>query len=164
MSGYDPAQWQAFAVAVVGATAALTGLMFVAVSINLTRVLQFPSLPPLAMSALVQLVAAMLAAAFVLVPPSTSVLGGELAVEGLVVALVLVPVHLRVRESEYWSTLQWLLNRVIPSVLVPLLLLLAGIGVAQRVMGGLYLMAVAVLVSVLAALSYAWILLVEIQR
>jgi hypothetical protein len=45
--GYDPAAWQAFCQALVGAAAALTGLLFVAVSINLERILKRPDfLPP----------------------------------------------------------------------------------------------------------------------
>ncbi len=35
MHGYDPAAWAAFFTAVTGAAAALAGLLFVAVSINL---------------------------------------------------------------------------------------------------------------------------------
>jgi hypothetical protein len=38
---YDPAEWHDFAVAAAGAAAALTGLPFVAISINLDRILQF---------------------------------------------------------------------------------------------------------------------------
>jgi len=39
------AGWENFVVAEAGASAALTGLLFVAVSINLTRILSFPHLP-----------------------------------------------------------------------------------------------------------------------
>lgn len=37
MHSYSPAEWTSFLVAIVGAAAALTGLLFVAVSINLDR-------------------------------------------------------------------------------------------------------------------------------
>jgi hypothetical protein len=37
--------WENFFIAEVGASAALTGLIFVGVSINLARILSFPKLP-----------------------------------------------------------------------------------------------------------------------
>ncbi|SNS82262.1 hypothetical protein SAMN04488107_3903 [Geodermatophilus saharensis] len=42
---HRPEAWHDLAVAAVGATAALTGLLFVAVSTNLDRILAFPTLP-----------------------------------------------------------------------------------------------------------------------
>jgi modulator of FtsH protease len=45
MHAYSTAGWDSSFVAEVGAPAALAGLLFVAVSINLTRILQFPQLP-----------------------------------------------------------------------------------------------------------------------
>ena len=44
MSAHDPGAWSDFGVAVVGAAAALTGLIFVSVSINLARLLAVPAL------------------------------------------------------------------------------------------------------------------------
>jgi hypothetical protein len=48
MTEADISEWANFDVGVAGATAALTGLLFVAVSINLDRILQFRTLPRLA--------------------------------------------------------------------------------------------------------------------
>jgi len=48
-------QWQSFFVAEAGASAALTGLVFVGVSINLSRILSFPKLPSRAFGALLLL-------------------------------------------------------------------------------------------------------------
>ena len=42
---YDAAPWANFFFAEVGASAALVGLLFVAVSINLKRILEVPGLP-----------------------------------------------------------------------------------------------------------------------
>jgi len=50
VTAYDVAEWSDLAVA--GAGAALTGLLFVAVSINLTRILEFSYLPERAMETL----------------------------------------------------------------------------------------------------------------
>jgi hypothetical protein len=45
VSAYDIHAWVEFGVAVAGAAAVLTGLVFVAVSINLERVLAVPGVP-----------------------------------------------------------------------------------------------------------------------
>ncbi len=45
MYAYHASSWGSFFVAETGASAALAGLLFVAMSINLRRILEFPSLP-----------------------------------------------------------------------------------------------------------------------
>jgi modulator of FtsH protease len=45
--------WSEFFVAIAGAAAALTGLIFVGVSINLTRILSFSRLPDRAFQAII---------------------------------------------------------------------------------------------------------------
>jgi hypothetical protein len=45
VTAYEPEQWTELFVASAGASAALAGLVFVAVSINVERILQFPGLP-----------------------------------------------------------------------------------------------------------------------
>ena len=56
----------------LGAAAALTGLLFVAISINLTRILNFPRLPGRAASTLGILVAVMLTGCFGLAPDQST--------------------------------------------------------------------------------------------
>jgi hypothetical protein len=46
MRGYDPADWEPFFTALIAAAAALTGLLFVAVSINLNQILQHAKFLP----------------------------------------------------------------------------------------------------------------------
>jgi hypothetical protein len=78
-SAYTPAQWSNFLSAEVGASSALTGLVFVAVSINLARIMAYPHLAPRVAKALVTLVGILFAASFCLVPgQSKSLLGSEL--------------------------------------------------------------------------------------
>jgi hypothetical protein len=52
MTAYQPEQWHDMFVAMAGAAAALTGLIFVAVSINLEQVLKHRALPPRAVETL----------------------------------------------------------------------------------------------------------------
>ncbi len=87
--GYDPAAWQVFCEALVGAAAALTGLLFVAVSINLENILKRPNfLPPRAAETLAAVLVVLMSCALTLVPQNTRLLGVEL----LVIALALLAV------------------------------------------------------------------------
>jgi hypothetical protein len=60
--------WENFAIAQVGASAALAGLVLVSVSVNLDRVLAEPSAPPRVAEALIALLALLVAATALLVP------------------------------------------------------------------------------------------------
>jgi modulator of FtsH protease len=164
-SAYDAAQWADFGVAVVGATAALTGLLFVAVSINLERILRFDTLPRLAATTLMLFGSALFAGILVLVPgQSHRALGTELLLLGIATALATLP--RLVTESPYEGTSwwSWLLSRPFTAGLTALSLVLAGAGYSFQGLGGLYWLVVAVLAAVFGGLVNAWVLLVEILR
>jgi hypothetical protein len=57
MNPYTAAGWDNFFVAEAGASAALAGLLFVALSINLQRIMSLPTLPGRAAEGLVSLIA-----------------------------------------------------------------------------------------------------------
>ena len=79
MHSYATAGWENFFVAEVGAAAALAGLLFVAVSINLSKVLAHPQLPGRAGESLFILMGVLATATLGLVPGQTSAaLGGEI--------------------------------------------------------------------------------------
>jgi hypothetical protein len=70
MSHDDILAWEGFAVALAGAAAVLAGLVFVAVSINIDRILPVRGLPGRAGESVILFVTALIACAFVLVPQS----------------------------------------------------------------------------------------------
>ena len=60
MTAYDPTEWHDLFVATAGASAALAGLVFVAVSINIERILKYPGLPDRALETVLLLLGVLL--------------------------------------------------------------------------------------------------------
>jgi hypothetical protein len=88
MAGTNPLEWHEFFVGTLGASAALTGLLFVAISINLQQILKFQHLPGRRAGTLGILVCALVVSGLVLIPEqSDNALGLEVALAGAAVAV-----------------------------------------------------------------------------
>ena len=162
---YDSLAWHDFAVAFAGASAALLGLAFVAISLNLDAIIATPTLSGRAAGALV-FFAYPLAASLLLLTPglsSTALATGQLVlVLGLLVMLVRLDLP-RLRQ-ERDDPLGWRLGHFLPTVLVMLLAAVAVIGTYSTSLGALYWLASAMALSTTAGLLTSWVLLVEIKR
>ena len=75
--------WTNFFLAAASASAALAGLVIVAVSVNITRILQFPQLPTRAAATVVNLILILVSSMATLVPQPARVMGFEIAIFGL---------------------------------------------------------------------------------
>jgi hypothetical protein len=94
MLAYSAAEWESLFLAEAGASAALAGLLFVALSINLERILKGPGLPGRAGEAIVLLLTVLVVCTFGMVPgQSPGVLGAELLGFGLLPWLILTGIH-----------------------------------------------------------------------
>ncbi len=156
--------WENFLVAQVGASAALAGLVFVGVSINLTRILSSGSLPEYALEALVLLLAVLVISSLLLVPQPLTAVGIELLLAGIAdttILLFLVAYTRRKIDPRYYGYL-WF--RATLSVCATLPFAIAGITVLVWNTGGLYWIVPATLLSIIVAIYDAWVLLVEINR
>lgn len=161
----DAAQWHDFGVAVIGASAALAGLLVVAVSINLQPILANEGLPRRVVLALVTLTTPLVFSVVLLIPAISPTVTGSLLLavglgSGLVLGVIVAPSH---RPQER-SLVQWLIAPVLPSVLLAGSIVLAGVGILLGTLGGLYWLPVAVIASVLGGLTQTWVLLIEILR
>jgi hypothetical protein len=162
-AAYDVELWHDFAIMIGGATAALAGLLVVAMSINIREILGNAVLPNRAAGALIAMTTPLILAAAMLVPgQSRTALGLEMLAIGVVVALALP--WLNRRKDAGVSTSQWLLGRAAPIAVIIVPLLLSGVGVLLRALGGLYWLPVSILAAVVFGLVQAWVLLIEILR
>jgi len=163
-SGYATAPWANFFVAEVGASAALVGLLFVAVSINLTKIIQRPTLPGRAFEALIILVVVLFVATFGLVPEqSQTAFGIEVSSTALAGWATTVFIQV-VAPREPSDPLSWMLSRIVTAQLATVPMIVAGVSLLVGRGGGLYWAVAAVLGSFFGALVDAWVLLVEIHR
>jgi hypothetical protein len=163
-------EWHDFFLAQAGAAGVLTGLVFVAVSINLQEILSEPGsgLPGRAAEALILLVGVLTVSILLLVPgQGTALIGGEVLVVGFVTwGWVLV---IQVPRLRTWATIrpdlrQPFVLRVVLAQIATLLLVVSGFAVLAVGLGGLYWLVAGMIFSILVALFEAWVLLIEINR
>jgi hypothetical protein len=164
MTSYQPADWHDLFVASAGAAAALTGLIFVAVSINLAQILADRRLPTRAAETLSILVGLVLLSVLMLVPgQGRIVLGIEIGGLGALLGTTLLTKRLRLPRApgdpRTWSLVPLI---VILAATVPMTV--AGISVLAGAGGGLYWLVPELLLAFAGSMLNAWILLVEIQR
>jgi modulator of FtsH protease len=166
---YTADRWTAFGAAAVAAGATLSGFVFVAVSINLDRILSHPSLPARAWQTLGLFVVPVLIGFFLLVPgQSHTVLAWELIVSAVLLGGVRVAIDLRAAQSEKDTPLPLVgrlggfVGALAPALVSYVCLAVAGATLLAQDGGGLYWLVPSVLVAFFFGLINAWALLVEI--
>ena len=165
MTAYAAAHWTDFGVATAGAAAALAGLLVVAISINLQRIIEFPGLPHRAAQTLILFTLPLITALLLLVPGQPdAALAWELLVIGGVAGPFMLVTDLRVPISEHETRITRLSTRISPTIVSCGSLVAAGITLAARAGGGLYWLVPSVMAAIVFGLINTWVLLVEILR
>lgn len=162
MTAYDLAAWTDFASTVAGGAAALAGLLFVGLSLNLSEVLKDPGVPARAAATLGLTVAILLAAIFVATPgQGRQALSIEIAVVGVATAAMVLMAMPRQRAGPHPSrALTSMAMLLLPAVL----LVVAAASLWCQRGGGLYWVTAAVTTGFVAATLNAWVLVVELKR
>jgi hypothetical protein len=165
MRGYDPADWEPFFTALIAAAAALTGLLFVAVSINLGKILEKAKfLPARAAETLATLLFVVVSSALALIPQSSRLLGAEIVIVVVPMLVLTVWRQLSYRRQNHEDPLLWTVSRMTGTAIATVPGTVAGLSLAGHWGGGFYWLAATVLLGIVGASYSAWILLVEITR
>jgi hypothetical protein len=165
MGEFSTAGWANFLSAETGAAAALSGLVFVAISINLDKILAVPHLPGRAAETLALLVGALIVCGLGLVPDQPMrVLGAEVLVAGIVVWLFPTINQMR-RNAHIARAFLWrsiLVAGLGQAAAVPFMV--AGASLLDGHASGLYWLVPGVTFSFIAGVLNAWVLIIEIVR
>lgn len=165
MTAYLTSEWSDFGVGIAGAAAALAGLLFVAVSINVERIVSYPTLPSRALQTLLMFVYSLMIGILILIPAQPPVaLGVELLATALGIGAILIYYNRPSQRSDQETRASWLFVRLLPSVAILVLTVVAGASVMSGAGGGLYWLPGAVVLAFVVGLANAWVLLVEILR
>jgi len=160
-----PEGWSDFLVAEVGASAALGGLLFVGLSINLEQILALPGIPNRAFTALAMLLTVLVVCSLGLVPHQS---GTSIGIETLVIGGILWIAGTRgdIREyrGRFYYTMGVFLGDVILFQIAVLPYLIGSVLILSGYEGGFFFIAAAVVISFVKAVLDAWVLLVEIKR
>lgn len=162
MYAYDPSQWSDLFVAAAGASAALAGLLFVAISINLERIIDEKGLAERGLEAVLTLVSVLVVSIVCLIPgQSQGVLGAELFVVAAALAFAILK---PIRAQPAHAPRNYILGRWALRLMGTVPLLIGAISVMIGDGGGLYWVVAGIVFAILAGTSNAWVLLVEILR
>jgi hypothetical protein len=163
MTAYDPTEWHELFVATAGASAALAGLVFVAISINVERILALPGVPERGLETVLLLMLVLIVSVVGLIPAQSHVaLGLELLGVALVIAAIisrLPPIQPTGEEPRSSIAGRWVIRLTGTT-----LFMIGGLSVLVEAGGGLYWVVAGIVFATAGAVASAWVLLVEILR
>jgi len=152
-AGNDPAAWQNFYIMIGTANAAITGLLFVALSMHLKQILSHPIYKPRAIVVLVILTTQIVISAVVLAPQPRVLMGLEI----LGINVFFLALNLRYRAPA----------RITPgsalTIAFRVIYLLASVSLITGVGGGFYILGGILTLTVVRSISNCWALLTAIE-
>lgn len=159
---YQADQWQVLFTTVAGATAALTGLLFVALSLNQRTIIKVAALRARAREILGCTLSLLIISLLMLIPgQDRRVLGSELIGGCLVLALRSAWLHRQTFRGIVPGTrVRWALRLAVVHLGTGAILV-AGISLIVGQWGGVYWLVLTVLIYTLWSLNNAWLLVVR---
>lgn len=164
-TAYDPKQWWTFFSAETSASASLNGLLFVAISINLNKIVASSQLLARAGKALVTLTGVLFASTICLAPAqSARSTGGQLIGLGFALCVATSWLHWKASHRNPYVTRAQGAVQFALAQCSTLPFLVAGTSLRLAAGGGLIWFLVGAIAAFTAALIDAWVLLIEINR
>jgi hypothetical protein len=152
-AGNDPAAWQNFYIMIGTANAAITGLLFVALSMHLKQILSHPIYKPRAIVVLAILTTQIVISAIVLAPQPRVLMGVEI----LGINVFFLAINLRNRAPA----------RITPgsalTIAFRVIYLLASVSLITGFGGGFYILGGILTLTVVRSISNCWTLLTAIE-
>jgi hypothetical protein len=169
MNAYSTEGWSDFLVASAGASAALAGLVFIGISINLKPILEMAGLPARAGQTIVVLATALGVSLALLGPGESRVVAGlEVLIVGgggwLAVTIIQWHSGIQARSDEPHDVRGHRRSSIFYVQVATVPFVIGGVSVLVSFGGGLYWMQAGVVLSLLVGLVNGWVLLIEILR
>ena len=157
--------WPTFATISGGATAALTGLLFVAVSIRITSVAQSQELRNRAAQTLSLFGTVLIISVLLAIPGQAyRTLGAELVVLAVIAGAGLYALDWRAKGGRSNQAVAPVLDAVSPNTITSMLLLAAGIVLVLGGRAGLYVLVAPVLAALAGGVPSTWLFLTKITE
>ncbi len=165
MDAYSFSNWGLAFTATAGAAAALTGLLFVALSINLKQIIANPGLVARAIEVLIVLAAVLFLSTLLLMPgQANEVPAIEILTIAVAVSAVIARIQLRTDRKAIGISSFSFTMRVVGAHTGPVFLVVGAISLLAQSGGGIYWVVPALLAMIAVSIVGAWVMLVEILR
>jgi hypothetical protein len=159
--GYVPAAWGSFGEALAAVAGALTGLLFVALSVKGTALSKSRALTSRAAQTLVLFMTSVMIAVMLVAPEPATAIGAELLALAAVAGAALLILDRRAGQAREPGVARFV-ERYSPNTITAILVGLAGLTLVVRGGGGLYWLIPAVAASLIGGVVSAWLFLVRL--
>ena len=159
--GYTTAMWLSFGEALAPVAGALTGLLFVALSVKSDVFAASRSLSSRAAETLVLFMISVLMAVVLVAPQPPAALGWELLAVAVVSGAILLILDRRAGHATHPGAARYV-ERFSPNTITAVLVGVAGLTFLLKAGGGLYWLIPAAVASLLGGVANAWLFLVRL--